>query len=261
MEVIIQPTAEAAVKLTARVLGDALRRNPEMVFGLATGATMESVYAELVRMHREEKLDFANAKTFNLDEYIGLPPEDKNSYRYYMDNHLFNHINIKKANTHLPDGMTNDIAGEGARYEAAIKAVGGIDLQLLGIGQDGHIGFNEPLSSLNSRTRDKSLTPLTLEQNGIYFDPPESMPRLAFTMGVGTILDARRIVMLVTGERKAQIIAKAVEGPVSSMVTASAIQFHTNAVVILDEAAAGCLQGRDYYNWSFNNEPCWEPYR
>ena len=185
MEVIIQPTAEAAVKLTARVLGDALRRNPEMVFGLATGATMESVYAELVRMHREEKLDFANAKTFNLDEYIGLPPEDKNSYRYYMDNHLFNHINIKKANTHLPDGMTNDIAGEGARYEAAIKAVGGIDLQLLGIGQDGHIGFNEPLSSLNSRTRDKSLTPLTLEQNGIYFDPPESMPRRAFTMGVG----------------------------------------------------------------------------
>ena len=185
MEIIIQPTEQAAVKLTARLLADALRKNPEMVFGLATGATMEAVYAELVRMYREEKLDFANAKTFNLDEYIGLPAEDKNSYRYYMDKHLFNHINIKKANTHLPNGMTDDVAGEGARYEAAIKASGGIDLQLLGIGQDGHIGFNEPLSSLRSRTRDKSLTPLTLKQNGIYFDPPESMPRRAFTMGVG----------------------------------------------------------------------------
>ena len=261
MEIIIQPTEQAAVKLTARLLGDALRTNPEMVFGLATGATMEAVYAELVRMYREENLDFSNAKSFNLDEYIGLPEDDKNSYRYYMDNHLFNHINIKKANTHLPNGMTDDIPGEGARYEAAIKAVGGIDLQLLGIGQDGHIGFNEPLSSLWSRTRDKSLTPQTLKQNGVYFDPPESMPRRAFTMGVGTILDARRIVMLVTGERKAEIVAKAIEGPVASIVTASAIQFHTNVTVILDEAAASCLAGKDYYNWSFNNEPCWARYR
>ena len=261
MEVVIQPTEQAAVNLTARLLADALRTNPEMVFGLATGATMEAVYSELVRMHREENLDFANAKTFNLDEYIGLQAEDKNSYRYYMDNNLFNHINIKKANTHLPNGMSDDIAGEGARYEAAIEAVGGIDLQLLGIGQDGHIGCNEPLSSLKSRTRDKSLTPLTLKQNGIYLDPPESMPRRAFTMGVGTILDARRIVMLVTGERKAEIVAKAIEGPVSSMVTASAIQFHTNVAVILDEAAASKLTGREYYQWNFNNEPFWEPYR
>lgn len=261
MEVIIQPSEQDAVKLTARILGAALRNNPEMVFGLATGATMEAVYAELARMCREEALDFSSAKSFNLDEYIGLPAENKNSYRYYMDYHLFDKINIKKANTHLPNGMTEDIAGEGRRYEAAIEAVGGIDLQLLGIGQDGHIGFNEPLSSLGSRTRDKSLTPETYKQNSIYFDPPESMPRRAFTMGVGTILDARRIVMLATGERKADIIAKAVEGPVTSMITASAIQFHPNAVVIVDEAAASKLQGQAYYRWSFENEPRWEAFR
>ena len=261
MEVIIQKTAADAVKLTAKIMADALRHNPEMVFGLATGATMEAVYAELSRMHREENLDFANAKSFNLDEYIGLPAEDKNSYRYYMDKHLFNNINIKKVNTHLPNGMTDDVKGEGARYEAAIAAVGGIDLQLLGIGMDGHIGFNEPLSSLNSRTRDKGLTPATLQQNGIYFDPPESMPRRAFTMGVGTILDARRLLMLVTGESKAKIIAQAIEGPVRSMITASAIQFHNNATVIVDEAAASCLENTEYYRWNFNNEPDWEPYR
>ena len=222
---------------------------------------MEEVYAELSRMCREENLDFSSAKSFNLDEYIGLPPEDENSYRYYMDKHLFDNINIKKANTHLPNGMTDDVKGEGRRYEAAILAAGGIDLQLLGIGMDGHIGFNEPLSSLSSRTRDKSLTPETLKQNSIYFDPPESMPRRAFTMGVGTILDAKRIVMLVTGERKADIVAKAIEGPVNCMVSASAIQMHGNVTVVLDEAAASKLQSREYCRWSFANEPEWEPYR
>ena len=261
MEVVIQKTEQDAVRLTAKIMADALRHNPEMVFGLATGATMEAVYAELSRMHREDKLDFSNAKSFNLDEYIGLAPEDKNSYRYYMDKHLFNNINIKKSNTHLPNGMTDDIKGEGARYEAAIAAVGGIDLQLLGIGLDGHIGFNEPLSSLSSRTRDKGLAPATLKQNGIYFDPPESMPRRAFTMGVGTILDARRILMLVTGERKAQIVAKAVEGPVTSLISASAVQFHNNVTVIVDEAAASCLEGSEYYRWNFENEPSWAKYR
>ncbi len=261
MEVIIQPTEKDAVNLTARILADALRQRPDMVFGLATGATMEAVYGELSRMCREENLDFSNAKSFNLDEYIGLPAEDKNSYRYYMDHHLFNNINIKKSNTHLPNGMTDDIPGEGARYEAAIKAAGGVDLQLLGIGQDGHIGFNEPLSSLSSRTRDKSLTPVTYRQNCIYFNPPESMPRRAFTMGVGTILDSKRIVMLVTGARKADIVAKAIEGPVTSMISATAIQFHRNVVVIVDEAAATKLQCQDYYRWSFANEPCWAPYR
>ena len=261
MEVIVRPDTDSAVKLTARLIADAINAKPEFTLGLATGGTMEAVYAELAAMNKQGKVDFSLTKTFNLDEYIGLPPEDKNSYRYYMNYHLFDKINIDKRNTHLPNGMAEDEAAEGERYDAAIEGAGGIDLQLLGIGCDGHIGFNEPLSSLSSRTRAKPLTPATFKQNSIYFNPPESMPMRAFTMGVGTILDARRIVMLITGERKAAIAAKAIEGPISSMVTGSAIQMHPNVVVILDEAAAAQLTMREYYDHVFATEPKWAPYR
>ena len=261
MEVIVQPNAAAAAQFTARLIADAIKAKPQFNLGLATGATMEAVYAELADMNKKKKVDFSKVSSFNLDEYIGLPPEDKNSYRYYMDYHLFDKINIDKKNTHLPDGMTKDEAGEGARYEAAIKAAGGIDLQLLGIGSDGHIGFNEPLSSFASRTRAKSLTPATYRQNSIYFDPPESMPMRAFTMGVGTILDARHIVMLILGAKKAGIAAQAIEGPLSSMVTGSAIQLHPSAVVVLDEGAASKLTMREYYDWVFAHEPKWANYR
>ena len=222
---------------------------------------MEPVYAELAAMNARKEVDFSRVSTFNLDEYIGLPPEDKNSYRYYMDFHLFDKINIDRNNTHLPDGMAADEVAEGARYEAAIKRAGGVDLQLLGIGSDGQIGFNEPLSSFASRTRAKSLTPATYRQNSVYFDPPETMPMRAFTMGVGTILDARRIVMLITGARKAGIADKAIEGPLTSMVTGSAVQLHPSAVVILDEGAASQLTMREYYDWVFANEPKWKNYR
>ena len=261
MEVIVQPNAAAAAQFTARLIADAIEAKPQFNLGLATGATMEAVYAELAAMNARKKVDFSQVRTFNLDEYIGLPAEDKNSYRYYMNYHLFDKINIDKKNTHLPDGMTRDEADEGARYEAAIKAAGGIDLQLLGIGSDGHIGFNEPLSSFASRTRAKSLTPATYRQNSIYFDPPESMPMRAFTMGVGTILDARRIVMLILGAKKAEIAAKAIEGPLTSMVTGSAIQLHPSVVVVLDEGAASQLTMREYYDWVFANEPKWKNYR
>ncbi|MDD3703914.1 MAG: glucosamine-6-phosphate deaminase [Lentisphaerae bacterium] len=261
MEVIIKPSAESAVKLTAELIGDAVRMRPESVLGLATGRTMESLYAELSRMCREEKLDFSLTRTFNLDEYIGLSGDNINSYRYYMNYHLFNNINIDKRNTHLPDGMADDVIAEAARYEDEIEFAGGIDIQLLGIGSDGHIGFNEPLSSLSSRTRAKSLTPETYEQNSPLFDNPDEMPKRAFTMGVGTILDARRIIMLVTGAGKADILSKAVEGPLTAMITGSAIQLHPNAVVVCDEAAATKLVGRKYYDFVFQNEPEWEPYR
>ena len=240
--------------------GDALA---DLIFklGLATGATMEAVYADLAAMNKAGEVDFSRVVTFNLDEYIGLPPEDPNSYRYYMNKHLFSKINIDLRNTNLPNGLAEDEIEEGLRYEAAIEDAGGIDLQLLGIGNDGHIGFNEPISSLASRTRAKALTPATYAQNSVYFNPPESMPKRAFTMGVGTILDAGRVVMLITGAKKAAIAAKAIEGPVTSMVTGSALQMHPNAVVILDEAAASQLTQTDYYNWVFANEPEWEPYR
>ncbi|MBO5762445.1 MAG: glucosamine-6-phosphate deaminase [Lentisphaeria bacterium] len=261
MEVVIRPTTESAVKLTAAILADAVRAKPNLVLGLATGRTMEAVYAELAEMYRQEYLDFSLARSFNLDEYIGLGPDNKNSYRYYMNYHLFNNINIDKRNTCLPNGLTDDVEGEGERYEELIKAAGGIDIQLLGIGRDGHIGFNEPLSSLASRTRAKSLTPETFEQNSPLFDRPEDMPKRAFTMGVGTILDSRNLLLLATGEEKADIIAAAIEGPVSSMITASALQLHPHAVVILDEAAAAKLKSRRYCDWIFENEPKWAAYR
>ena len=261
MEVVIRPTTQSAVNLTAQLIADALRAKPNMVLGLTTGRTMEAVYARLAEMYRKEHLDFSLARSFNLDEYIGLGPENKNSYRYYMNTQLFDHINIDKRNTNLPNGLADDIDGEGPRYEAAIEDAGGIDLQLLGIGRDGHIGFNEPLSSLSSRTRAKSLTPETYEQNGPLFDKPEDMPMRAFTMGVGTILDAKRIVMLITGEKKAGIAAKAIEGPLTSMVTGSAVQLHPSAVVILDAGAASQLTMREYYDWVFANEPKWKNYR
>ena len=261
MEVIVRPTKSDSSWLAARLIAAAIRARPQIVLGLATGRTMERLYARLVQIHREEGLDFSLVRTFNLDEYIGLPPEDANSYRYYMNHHLFDHINIDKRNTFLPDGMTNDENEEGERYEAAIQEAGGIDLQLLGIGRAGHIGFNEPLSALHSRTRAKALTPLTIAENSGEFDDPERMPRRAITMGVGTILEAKRLLVLVTGQSKAEILAKAVEGPITSMVSATAIQLHRKVQVICDEEAAAGLSGREYYDWIFANEPEWEAYR
>lgn len=261
MQVIIRETHDAAVALTAAIIARALRAKPNIVLGLATGRTMEALYAKLSEMHLRDRLDFSLAVTFNLDEYIGLPPDHKNSYRYYMNHHLFQKVNIDPRNAHLPDGMAPDIEAECRRYEDLIKDVGGIDLQVLSIGESGHIGFNEPLSSMRSRTREKALTPKTIEQNSPLFDDPREMPRRAITMGVGTILEAERCLMLVTGANKADIIAMAVEGPVTSMISATALQLHAHCSVILDEAAAAKLQNREYYHWIFDNEPEWAPYR
>jgi glucosamine-6-phosphate deaminase len=197
----------------------------------------------------------------NLDEYVGLFPSDPNSYRHYMNHHLFRHVNIDPRNTHLPNGMAADLDAECRHYEALIHRFGGIDLQLLGIGKAGHIGFNEPLSALRSRTRVKALTPTTLKQNAASFGSEENMPRRAITMGVGTIIEARRCLLLATGESKAEVVAQAVEGPISSMVSASALQLHPRCTVIVDEAAAGKLKEKEYYRWIFENEPEWQAYR
>ena len=221
MEVIIQPNEEAAARLIARIVAKELRANPHLVLGLATGKTMERVYRHLVRMHTEEKLDFSLCRTFNLDEYVGLFPSDPASYRHYMDHHLFRHVNADSRNTHLPNGLAPDLGEECRRYETLIQRFGGIDLQLLGIGKAGHIGFNEPLSALRSRTRVKALTPTTIQQNAQFFGGEEKMPRRAITMGVGTILECRRCLLLATGGSKADVIAKAVEGPITSMISAT----------------------------------------
>ncbi|HDP35097.1 MAG TPA: glucosamine-6-phosphate deaminase [Candidatus Hydrogenedentes bacterium] len=261
MQVIIRDTKKEAIELAAAVIAHQITIKPTSVLGLATGRTMEGLYARLVEMHQQDGLDFSLAVTFNLDEYAGLPPTHKNSYRYYMNHHLFGKVNIDLRNTHLPDGMAADPEAEGARYDALIEDVGGIDLQLLSIGETGHIGFNEPLSAMFSRTRVKALTPKTIEQNSPLFDSPEDMPRFAITMGVGTILEAARCVMLVTGANKADIMARAVEGPVTSMISASALQLHPNCTVIADAAAADKLEQKDYYRWIFDHDPQWDRFR
>lgn len=258
MEVIIRPTRDSAVALVARLIEERLREKPDLVLGLATGRTMEHVYARLVA----SGVSFARCTTFNLDEYVGLPPGDSNSYAHYMHEHLFGRVDIDRSRTHLPDGMAADLRAAARDYEARIVAAGGIDLQLLGIGEAGHIGFNEPLSAIRSRTRDKMLTPLTRQQNaGMFGGDPELVPARALTMGVGTILDARELILLASGAAKAQIVARAVEGPLTASVSASAIQLHGNCKVVVDSEAAAALSGREYYDFVWANEPDWAPYR
>ncbi len=262
MEIIILPTAQAAERLAARLVADRLSAKPDLVLGCATGATMEGIYAELVRIHREEGLSFARATTFNLDEYVGLEPSDERSYHHYMRRHLFDHVDLAAASTHLPNGVAEDLAAEAKAYEAKVERAGGIDIQLLGLGRTGHIGFNEPLSALMSRTRHIALTPTTRQQNAPMFGgDPEDVPERALTMGVGTILGARELLMVVTGERKAEVLARATEGPITAMISATALQLHPHCVVIVDEAAASRLAGRDHYRWEFENDPEWAPYR
>lgn len=261
MEAIVRNTAEEAASLTAAVIAKALRSNPHLLLGLATGRTMEAVYTILVRMHQTERLDFSHATTFNLDEYVGIAADHPGSYRHYMNIHLFQHVNIDPRHTYLPNGMAQDIETECRQYEEKIRNRGGIDLQLLGIGRSGHIGFNEPLSALRSRTREKALTPRTIEQNAALFGGVEQMPRWAITMGVGTILECRRCILLATGKEKADIIAKAVEGPITSMISATALQLHPHCTVVVDNDAAIHLQQRDYYDWIFDNEPHWAEFR
>ena len=223
MEVIIRTDPAAVAELTCQLIAARLNAKSDLVLGLATGRTMERVYERLVAKHKNDGLDFSRCHTFNLDEYIGVPPEDEHSYRFYMNHHLFSRVNIDLGNTHVPDGMATDLRAGAAHYEQLIRKTGGIDVQLLGIGEAGHIGFNEPLSALMSRTRDKALTPLTRKQNAEMFGgDPEKVPKRALTMGVGTILDARELLLLATGKAKASILAKAVEGPITAMISASA---------------------------------------
>ena len=258
MEVIIQPTPAAAAFFAARVIADTVDRKPHAILGLATGRTMVPVYEALVRFHRERGLDFSLVRTFNLDEYVGIPATHPQSYRSFMNRVFFEQANFDIRNTRLPDGMAEDLDAECRAFEDEIADCGGIDLQVLGIGRSGHVGFNEPASSLRSRTRSKTLTPKTLEQNGPLFGGCENMPRHVLTMGVGTILDSERCLMLITGEEKAEMAAKAIEGPVTAMITASAMQIHPHCVVVLDEAAASGLSLVEYYRWAYENEPCWQ---
>jgi glucosamine-6-phosphate deaminase len=255
MEVVIQRDYEQMSKVAAQVVVEVLNTKPNAVLGMATGSTPLGLYQELVRLHREEQLDLSRVTTFNLDEYVGLRMDHPQSYHYFMREHFFQYVNIPPQNINIPSGTTSNYPAFCEWYEQRIAQCGGIDLQILGIGSDGHIAFNEPTSSLSSRTRLKTLSKMTIDDNARFFDRREDVPVYAITMGVGTILDARKLVMVASGKAKARAIAQAVEGPVTSMVTASAIQLHRDATVVVDGEAAAELTMRDYYDFIYNAKP------
>jgi glucosamine-6-phosphate deaminase len=252
MDIIVKKDYEEVSKCAAKLIASLIKSKPNCVIGFATGGTPRGTYRELVKMHKEG-LDFSNVIAFNLDEYLGLgmdlskPYSQDQSYQRFMYEELFRHINVKKENIHIPDGLTMDPEDFCKKYEEAIKEAGGIDLQILGIGGDGHWAFNEPGSPLDSRTRVEKLSEQTLNDNYEAFYKNagflrEDMPHYAITMGIGTILEAKRVLMLANGVKKAEVVAKALKGPITNQVTASAIQmFKGEATVILDEEAASLL--------------------
>jgi glucosamine-6-phosphate deaminase len=235
-------SAHVAAEIATLIRSSAAEGRP-CVLGLATGSTPMTVYNELVRLHREEGLSFANVVTFNLDEYFPMEPAELQSYHRFMREHLFDHVDIDPGNVHIPDGTIaeDDVHEACGAYEDAIRAAGGIDLQLLGIGRTGHIGFNEPGSSRTSRTRLITLDRVTRKDAASDFFGEGNVPRRAITMGVGTILDARRIILMAFGEQKAEVVARAIEEPVTQVVAASFLQEHANAGIFLDHAAAAAL--------------------
>jgi len=254
MEIIIQETKQEAADVAARLIAKLLCDKPDAVLGLATGSTPLPLYQRLIEMN----LDWDLVTTFNLDEYIGLPREHPQSYHSFMWENLFRHVNIRPENVHIPDGNAADIPAHCAEYERRIGNAGGIDLQVLGIGSDGHIGFNEPTSSLASRTRIKTLTERTCRDNARFFGNESEVPKHVITMGIGTIMEARTNLLLAFGENKAKAIAEAVEGPVTSINPASALQMHPQAKVCIDGPAAGQLERTDYYRWVYSNKPDWQ---
>lgn len=236
--ILVCSDADAVAARAAEMFATAIRAKPDIVLGLATGGTPVGMYGELIRMHREEGLDFSQVRTFNLDEYLGLAPDHPQSYRRFMRQHLFDQINIPLENTHVPNGLAADTEQHAGDYESLIRLSGGIDLQLLGIGHNGHIAFNEPGTPADSRTSVIELTEDTIQNNARFFDSIDDVPRRAITMGIETILEAKEIVMLATGADKAGAVHEAIYGKPNQQCPASLLQTHDNVTFILDQAAA-----------------------
>lgn len=254
MEVVIVEDRDAAGGIVADIVASHVR--PDAVLGLATGSSPLPAYRELIRRHRAGALDLSACRAFTLDEYVGLPHTHPESYHSVIRREFTDDAGLDRVDG--PDGEAPDLPAEAARYEAAISEAGGIDVQLLGIGTDGHLGFNEPGSSLASRTRVKTLTRQTREDNARFFDSIDDVPRHVITQGLGTILDARHLALIATGESKAAAVATAVEGPVSAFCPASILQLHPRATVVIDAAAAAGLQLGDYYREAWDNKPDWQ---
>jgi glucosamine-6-phosphate deaminase len=258
VEVVILPDADVIASVAADVVVGLLSGKPESVLGLATGSSPLGVYRQLIERHRAGEVSFAAARGFLLDEYVGLPAEHPQRYRSVIGEVLEQYVDFAPGAVRGPDGNASDLPGACARYEAAIAAAGGVDVQLLGIGTDGHVGFNEPGSSLSSRTRVKTLTDQTRADNARFFAAPDEVPRHVVTQGLGTISDARHLLLVATGVGKAAAVQAMAEGPVSAFCPASVLQLHPHVTVLLDDAAASSLALGDYYRETYANKPGWQ---
>lgn len=258
MEVVILTGARQIGKLAADAVEALLKRKRGAVLGIATGSSPLPVYDELADRHSTRGLDFSQARAFALDEYVGLEPGHPQSYREVVRREFTGRVNFAEENIRTPDGAAEDLPAACRSYEEAIRAAGGVDLQILGVGTDGHLGFNEPGSSLASRTRIKSLTEQTRRDNARFFAGSAEVPHHVVTQGLGTIMEARHVVLVATGARKAPAVRDLVEGPVSAICPASVLQFHPHATILLDEAAASSLKLADYYRHTYDNKPRWQ---
>lgn len=254
MEIIIKPDYDAICEEAAVLVQRAWKRKNSLVLGFATGKTPLRLYEKLIALYKKGEMDFSGVATFNVDEYLGLEEIHPQSFAFYMENHLFRHINIKKENINHLSGRPDDIEEHCRAYEMKIRRFGGIDIQVLGIGTNGHIGFNEPSSSLSSRTRVETLTQESIKANAHFFNDEKEVPRFCLTMGVGTILESRMILLLASGKDKAAAVAAAIEGPITASNPASALQLHPQAKFIIDEEAASELTRKDYYRWKYENK-------
>ncbi|MDR2453676.1 MAG: glucosamine-6-phosphate deaminase [Bifidobacteriaceae bacterium] len=259
MEVVILPGREQIASAAADVFEVLLARKPSAVLGLATGSSPLELYGELVRRHQAGRISFARARAFMLDEYVGLPADHPELYRNVIEREIASRVDFAPGAVLGPDGTASDIAAACAAYEQAIRDAGGVDAQILGIGSDGHVAFNEPGSSLASRTRIKTLTPQTVADNARFFDgDPAQVPRHVLTQGLGTIMEARHLVLMAQGRGKAEAVHHMVEGGVSALWPASVLQFHPHATVLLDDAAAARLQLGSYYQHVYAGKPSWQ---
>jgi glucosamine-6-phosphate deaminase len=259
VEVVITPTPDAAAEIVAGVIARVLDTRPAPVLGLATGSSPLAAYRRLIAAHAHDDLSFAHASALLLDEYVGLPPRHPEAYRAFIKRELIDRVDLPDERLFGPDVYARDLAEACRRYDQLIVDLGGVDVQLLGIGSDGHVGYNEPGSSLASRTRIKTLTRATRADNARFFeDHEQEVPRHVVTQGLGTILAARHLLLVACGAGKAEPVARAVEGPLTAMCPASILQLHPHATVVLDEPAAADLKLADYYREAFDNKPPWQ---
>lgn len=246
MRILVCKDYDAMSQKAAQMILSQITLKPNCVLGLATGSTPIGMYENLVRMYQQGIVDFSEVQTFNLDEYLGLLPTNQQSYHYFMNNHLFNHVNINKNHIHIPNGMADSIDEECQRYDQLIEEAGGIDIQVLGIGNNAHIGFNEPTINFEKGTHIVELDESTRKANARFFNHMDEVPKRAITMGTGSIFKSRKIMLLATGANKAQAIYDTVYGKVQPEVPSSILQFHNDIVLILDEEAAQLLSETDY---------------